>query len=265
MPSKVFGPTDSVADTLTQVGTTFQMPPNKRGTSDWIISQLLVAKGNIVNAKQCSGHILVETSIRSYHFAYGGGVGGATNGHTSPAEKIECCIPVPPNSNLKVYVLDGEVAKDVTVSVQFADQNFGYVAGRLANPNTFRTLAGGGASANGDTVADTAESFTASAKLLRATMQPELNGTIFQIRYAGAGIVDAKANSAKLIVYVPQENGPYEYAVGNGPSGATLGGPSAADVITIPEGIPVKQQSNIDAQITTAEVQKSPCISFSYW
>lgn len=268
MPSKVFGPTDSVADTLTQVGSTYALPPteNNRPVSKWFIYKLTVGKGNVVNAAQACGHIVLETTERSYHFAYGNGSGGATNnGQNGPAEPIECAIPAAPNSNIKVYVLDATVAKDVTVSVSFAATDFCIIGKLKAQPSTFKTLAAGGVSANGNTAADTEESFTVSSKLTKATLQAEATGRIYQIRIAGTGVVDAKAGSGLIKVNVPGVAGPYEYAFGNGPGGATLGGPQWADVIDIPEGIPVTVNSTVDVKITTAEIMLSPMISLSYW
>ena len=192
-------------------------------------------------------------------------MGGATNSHSGPAEPIDMAIPVAGNTAVKVYVLDADVAKDVTVNLQWAPSNVAVVATMRPNPTTFRTLAAGGVSANGDTVADTEESFTSSAKLLRASLTPEFAGKIYQIRIAGTGIVDAKAASGLIKIFVAGEGDPYEYAFGSGPAGATLGGPSWADVINIPEGIPVKANSAIDVKVTTAEVMKSPVISLIYW
>lgn len=260
MPSKVFGPTDSVADTLTQVGSTYQMPPG-----DWTIYQLKVGKGCVTNAKSCSGNIMVETVNRSYFFAYGNGIGGATNSHNIAAEPIDCAILAPGNTSIKIYVLDADASKDVTVSAAFAGPQFAVVGLLKANPATFRTLAAGGVGGSGDTAADTEESMTSQSKLTRSSLQPEINGRIYQIRFAGTGVVDAKANSALIKIFVPGEAGPYEYAVGNGPGGATLGGPAFADVINIPDGIPVKTNATIDVKITSAEIMKSPVISLSYW
>lgn len=260
MPSKVFGPTDSVADTLTQVGTTYQMPPG-----DWVIYKLTVGKGNVVNGTTNSGNIMVETVNRSYFFAYGNGQGGATNGHNVKAEQIECAIAAPGNTSIKVYVLDGQAAKNVTVAASFGGAGVALVGLLKANPQTFRTMAAGGIGGSGDTVAATEESMTSQPKLTRSSLQPEINGKIYQIRFAGTGIVDAKANSAVIKLFIPGKSGPYEYAVGNGPGGATLGGAASADVIDIPEGIPVETNATIDVKITSAEVMKSPVISLSYW
>ncbi len=261
MPSKIFGPTDSVADTLTQVGSTYQMPPG-----NWTIYCAYVGKGNVVNGKINAGHIHIETVKRSYDFAYGNGGGGATNNaQNGPAEKIDMAVPAPGNTNVKVYVLDADAAKNVTVSLSFAEQNLAVIGNLRPNPETFKTLAAGGVSANADTAAATEESFTVSAKLLRATLAAETAGKIYQIRFAGSGVVDAKAGSGLIKVFVPGVANPYEYAVGNGPGGATLGGPQAADIINIPEGIPVTANATVDVKITTAEIMKSPTISLSYW
>jgi len=261
MPSKIFGPTDSVADTLTQVGSTYQMPPG-----NWTIYKLTVGKGNVTNAKTNSGNILVETTERSYFFAYGNGGGGATNNAQNiAAEPIECAINAGGNTSIKVYVLDADASKDVTVSVQFANGVTALVGLLKANPATFRTMAAGGVGGSGDTADSTEESMTSQPKLTRSSLQPDINGKIYQIRFAGTGVIDAKANSAIIKIFVPGEAGPWEYAVGNGPGGATLGGPAWADVINIPEGIPVKTTATIDVKITSAEIMKSPVISLTYW
>ena len=250
MPSKSIGPTDSVADTLTQIGSTYQLPPG-----DWVIYKIRVAYGNVVNAKSCSGHVHVTTVERAYDFAFGNGTGGATNTANIPAEPIDCAIHVPGNSSIQFHVLQTYASKDVIISFAF----------KSGGANGFRTLAAGGIGGNGDTVADTEESFTCSAKLTGCTLQPAANGRIYQIRYAGSGIIDAKANSAKIVITVPGEAGPYEFAVGCGPGGATLGAPAWADVIDIPDGIPVKAQGTITINITSAEAIISPVISLSYW
>lgn len=261
MPSKVFGPTDSVADTLTQVGSTYQLPPG-----DWTIYKLLVAKGNVVNGKVNSGDILVKTVNRSYFFAYGNGGGGATNNAQSgPAEPIECAIPAPGNTSVSVYVLDQDAAKNVTVAAQFGPAGVAVVGMLKANPATFRTLAAGGVGANGNTAAATEESMTAQPKLTGSNLQPELSGKIYQIRFAGTGVTDAKASTGMIKIFVPGQSGPYEYAVGNGPGGATLGGPQWGDCINIPEGIPVSANATIDVKITSAEIMLSPVVSLSYW
>jgi hypothetical protein len=253
MPAKVFGPTDSVAVTLTQIGSTYQASPG-----DWSIYRIRIGFGNVVNAKTCSGHLHIETVERTYDFAFGNGLGGATNATSGPAEEINLepkGIHVPGNSSVKAYVIQTYASKNVTVGIQF----------RPGGANEFRTLAGGGADANADTAAATEEAFTTSAKLTGSSFQPAKNGRIYRIRFAGAGIIDAKANVAKIVVNVPGVAGPYEYVVGSGPGGATLGNNNPADVIEIPEGIPVSAQGTILVNITSAEIMISPVISLEYW
>lgn len=252
MPSKIFGPTDSVADTLTQIGSAYQV------TIAAMIYAIRIGKGNVVNAAGNAGFVHIETSERSYDFAYGNGSGGATNSNNTAAEVIECAINVEKNTNISVYVLDATAAKDVTVSVQYKEGG---------GSNSFRTMAAGGVSANGDLAADTEESFSVSSKLLRASLTPAVNGKIRQIRYAGSGVVDAKANSALIKILVPNVSGPFEFAVGSGAGGAATSSASPADVINFPEGdgIPVAANAVIDIKITSAEIVKFPHISLSYW
>lgn len=250
MPSKVFGPTDMVADTLTQVGSTYQMPSYPS-----TIYQIRFASANVVNAAGGGGHLHIETSERTYDFAVQNGAGGATNSNNIPAEIINCNIYAPANQNVKVYALMGTANKDTTVSIQFKTGG---------GPNNYRTLAAGGVSANGDTAADTEEAFTVSAKLTGASLQPATNGLIRRIRYAGSGVVDAKANTAKITINVPGIAGPWEFALGGGAGGAATSSTSAADVIELADGIPVSAAGTITVNITSAEIIKSPVISLEY-
>lgn len=263
MGSKVFGPTDSVADTLTALAPTtgYQMPPYNS-----IIYRINVAKGNVVNAKELSGHIVVKTTTKSYYFAQGMGNGGATNAGVQSSDHIDCCIPVKGNTMVYVSILDTEIAKDVTVSLQFAESNVAVIGNLRPNPDNFYTMAAGGTSGSGDTVADTEESITASAKLTGANLIPESESRIYQIRLAYGGVVDAKAGSGKIEIIVPKEAGPFEFAVGGGAGGAaTSQSYPQCEVIDIPDGIPVHPNSAIDVKITTAEAANTPCISLSCW
>lgn len=249
MPSKAFGPTDSAADTMTQIGSTYQMPPG-----NWVIDKITVGKGNVVNAAGNAGFLRIETIDRDFYFAYGNGSGGATNGVNIPAEKIDAAISVEGNTDLKIHVLDATAAKDVVVSVHF-------ILG--SGKNNFRTYGGGGVSANGDTAADTAEYFTVSAKATKMTLTPVADGFIKQIRFAGSGVVDAKANTAILTIELADEKYPQEFAVGSGPGGAATSSSSHADVIDIPEGIKITKASTIAIKIQSAEAMKFPHVSLS--
>jgi len=238
--SKSFGPTDSVAGTKTTVGTADALLDR-----DVTIYKIRVGKGNVVNAKECAGVITVEAKglDGTHQYAYGNGSGGATNSAQNiAAEEIDCSIPISGNSIVTVSVTDAEAAKDVEVSLQFKE-------GR--GPDV-RSYAVGGAGQ--DTTADT---------LLALTTAPvmEKGGLIKEIRFAGSGVVDAKAGSGRLELKIPGLSGPFEWAVGNGPGGATLGGAAHADVINLPNGIPVAKNVTVTINITTAEVMLSATCS----
>jgi hypothetical protein len=248
--SKVFGPTDSVADTLTALAPAagYQFPAGKSFT----IVQIRVGKGNVVNAKECSGFISINIPGvvgTPFAFAYGNGIGGATNSNNSAAEDINVNIPVPPNSIVTVLVLDAEAAKNVTVSLM-CQQGGGNAA--------MFTLAAGGAGQ--DTAAATAYTLTVNAKLLGPNMTPFRGGVIRQIRFAGSGAVDAKAATAKLVLEISGYPDPLEFAVGKGPGGATLGTQSDADVIE-DLAIPIAANSTIVAKVTSAEIMLSASLS----
>jgi len=234
-----FGPTDSAAGTKTTVGTAGALLDK-----DVTIYKIRVAKGNVVNAKECAGVITIEAKgLDGTHvYAYGNGAGGATNSGNSPAEPIDCSIPVSGNSVVTVSVTDAENAKDVIVSLHY----------RLGKGRNVRSYAVGGAGQ--DTTADTPLTLTTSPVI-------EAAGSIREIRFAGSGVVDAKAGSGKLVIEVPGLSGPFEYAIGNGPGGATLSGPAWADVIDLPQGIPVKENITVTIKLTTAEIMLSATCS----
>lgn len=241
--SKVFGPTDSVADTKTTVGSTYKIPPG----GPFHIHKITVAKGNVVNAKECAGFIIAELTgvAGTYEYAYGNGAGAATNAGNMAAEPIECRIPAPSGSTLTVSVKDAEVAKDVTVSVEFW-------SGR-EELNSYST---GGAGK--DTTADT----ELTVGTIVVTQRP---GRIKQIRFAGSGVVDAKAGSGKLVIEVPGQPYDQEFAVGNGPGGATLSGPAWADVHDVDIGTrghaSIPLNTTITVKLTTGEVMLSASVS----
>lgn len=234
--SKVFGPTDSVAGTKTTVGTAASLRPEACH-----IFKIRVGKGNVVNAKECAGYITIEAPglDGTHKYAYGNGTGGATNSSNFPAEIIECSIPIMGNVIVTVSVTDAEASKDVTVSLEF----------RIGAGRNVRSYVTGGAGA--DTTADAAYNHTAIVM--------ELGGTIKEIRIAGSGVVDAKAASAKVIIDVPGLKGPFEYAIGNGPGGATLGGPANAEVIDTE--IPVQANVSVVITVTSAEIILSSTVS----
>jgi hypothetical protein len=253
--AKVFGPTDSVAQIVaegrkkTQIGSDYIIPPGPNGENMRLhIHKLIIGKGNVVNAKECAGilEVIIKGVDGTFEYAYGNGSGGATNSaQNGPAEPIDCRIPISSGNTLQIYVNDAEIAKDVTVSAFFWD----------GHERVDSYAAGGGAV---DCTADTELSF-AAIKILKA-------GKIKQIRFAGSVIADAEAGSAKLTVEPPGGGLPQEFAVGNGPGGATLGGAQWADVIDVDIGIqgqniPVNTQ--IVCKITAAEALKSPTVSIA--
>lgn len=244
--SKVFGPTDSAADTKTTVGTAAALRP-----SATIIKEIWVAKGNVVAAKECAGFITIEAPDLDgpHHYAYGNGVGatgGATGGGgAGPSEKIDCSIPIGAGAIVTISVTDAEVAKDVTVELGF---NKG--GGR----NVYSYVLGG---AGVDPAADTLLALT--DKLTGVAVKMGRNGRIKEIRYAAGNIVDAKAASAKVEIIHPTKKGPWEYAFGFG-TGADLGANHEfADVRDV--DIPVSAQDVIVVNITAAEALDSATLS----
>lgn len=253
--SKTFGPTDSVAQIVaegrlkTQIGSDYLIPAGPNGeTMQLHIHKLIIGKGNVVNAKECAGilEIIIKGVSGTFEYAYGNGTGGATNSaQNGPAEPIDCRIPISSGHTLQVYVNDAEIAKNVTVTAMFWDGH--------QQINSY--AAGGGAV---DATSATLLSF-AAIKLLKA-------GKIKQIRFAGSVVADAEAGSAILTVEPPGGGLPQEFAVGNGPGGATLGGPQHADVIDVDIGIgggaiPVNTQ--IVCTLLAAEDLKSPTVSLA--
>ena len=238
---KTFGPTDSAAGTKTTVGAAAALL-NK----DVTIHKIRVGKGNVVNAKENAGKIEIEaTGLDGTHvYAYGNGSGGATNNAQNiAAEEIDCSIPISANSKVTVSVTDAENAKNVVVGLEFHP-------GKGKNVHSY--CVGG---AGQDTTAATVLTLTTSPVM-------EEGGTIKEIRFAGSGVVDADAGSGELVFKVPGLSGPFEWSVGNGPGGATLGGAAHADVIDLPHGIPVKKNDTITVTIETPEIMLSATCSF---
>lgn len=235
--SKIFGGTNSVANTKTTVGSTYVIPPGQ-----YTIHKLHVGKGNVVNAKENAGFITVEVTgvDGTYVYAYGNGVGGATNSSDTPSETIDCRIPAPGGGTMTVSVTDAEAATDVHVSADFFT---GQV--RVDSYNT------GGAGKD-----------PAAATLLEiGTITPTKAGTIKQIRYACGQLVDAKSASGKLEILVPGLAGPYEFAVGSGSGGATLGGAAPADVFDV--NIPVKANTIITINVLYGDAMDSASVSLA--
>jgi len=236
--SKAFGPTDSVAGAKTAIGSTYVIPP---GSFD--IHEITVSKGNVVNAKECAGVVIVEiTGVNgTFEYAYGNGTGGATNGGPGgPAEKIECRIPAPGGATITVSITDAENATACIVELDFYDGS--------ERVDSYST---GGAG----------QDPAAGTELTVGTITVTKAGRIKQIRYACGQLVDAKSASGKLVLEVPGMAGPFEYAVGNGASGATLGGAALADVKDV--DIPVGTNVIITVKVTYTDAMDSATISLA--
>lgn len=241
--SKAFGPTDSVAGTKTAIGSTFTIPPDENGNAQKLhIHELRVSKGNVVNAKELAGVVIVEVSGQNgtFEYAYGNGVGGATNSHAHAAEKIKCRIPAPSGSIVTVSITDAEVATACIVSCEF-----------WTGEERVDSYSAGGAGV--DPAAATLKEI--------GTVTVNRAGRIKEIRFACGNIVDAKSPSGKLELIVPGQTGPFEWAVGTGAGGATLGGPGDADVIEC--DIAVGVNAIITCNVTYTDATDSATISLA--
>ena len=81
-------------------------------------------------------------------------------------------------------------------------------------------------------------------------------------------MVDADAGSGKLVIDVGGAGLPQEYAIGNGPGGATLSGPAWADVIDVDigsdmRGTPIPVNTVITVKLTTPEIMLSATCSLA--
>jgi len=241
--SKVFGPTDSAADTKTTIGAVAALHPKAT-----CIKELYVAKGNVVDAKECAGFISIGAPGLDgpHHYAYGNGTGATSHGGGSiPAEKIDVSIPILAGALVTVSVTDAEVATAVVVELGF---NLG--SGR----NVYSYVLGG---AGVDPAAVTLK--TLVDKITGVAVKMGKAGVIKEIRYACGQVVDAKSPSAKLVIKPPILKGPWEYAVGNGASGDTLGSASFADVRDV--HIPVDAGHVIVCEVTATDAMVSATLS----
>jgi hypothetical protein len=247
--SKAFGPTDSVADTVTTIGSAYQFPQY-----DMTVKRILIGYGNVVNAKESAGVVIVQVPSQvgsPYVFAFGGGAGGATNSNNTVAELIDCEIPVPKNVQVTVKVITSEAFKDVTVSLSC-------VAG-LGKPH--QILCAGGAGQ--DTTADTLLALSLNAKLeaIGVTgLTPYQNDIVRRIRISGSGVVDGKAASGILYLTVKGYPLPLEFAFGLGSGGSTTSSSSWATEIK-DLNIRIAANSTVGVSVITAEVLLSATVT----
>lgn len=218
--SKCFGPTAAGAASETQVGSNWNAPPG----GPWHIYKIRFGYANVVNAKECAGYIRVKVAGESgdYYYVVGHGAGGATNSNGMAAQEIDCGINAKDGAKIQVYVYNAEAVKDAVISLHF----------RTGAGRKVVTYKCGGAGT--DVTAGT-------EKTIGTLTVDQAAGMIRQIRFTGSGVVDALAETGKLTLEIPGNEGyPFEYAVGHGVAGATLSNNTHCDVIDLPYGIPVK-------------------------
>lgn len=241
--SKVFGPSGSTdASVEAQIGSDYIIPPGQ-----FHIEKIIIGKGLIVAAEPYVGKVYVKIANvnGTYEYAYGNGCGeDADFSSNIPAEQIQCSIPAPGGNKLQVFVKDVDNAADVMVCLMFHRG-----LGRRVDSYCV------GVHSTYDTTADTEMDVGAGIDIGRA-------GRIIQIRYAGSGIADAKAATAKLEIKIPLDGAPHEFVVGNGHGGDTGGNPAHADVIDIPGGIPVGVVK-IKILLTSSEIVIGPHCSIA--
>lgn len=241
--SKCFGPTDSGAGAKTAIGSTYLIPPDAQGSPQKLcIRKIHVAKGNVVDGKELAGVVIVEiTGLGgTYEYAYGNGVAAVASGNAGPNEEIDCRIPASSGGTITVSITDAEVATTCLVSLDFFDGS-----------ERVDSYSAGGAGI--DPAAATLKEI--------GTITINRAGRIKQIRYACGNIVNAKSPAGKLVLVVPGQPGPYEFAVGLGAGGATIGGGGPADVfdVDIPAGLNVI----ITCNVTYTDATDSATISLA--
>jgi hypothetical protein len=236
--SHCFGPLAAAAATE-QVMTEYKMPPGS-----WHIYKIRVGYANIVNAKEVAGYvrIIVAGQNGNYYYVVGHGAGGATNSNGMAAQDIDCAINADGGAAVNAYIYNAEAIKDAVISIHFR-------SGSGRNVWTYKC---GGAGSD----------VTAGTELTIGTMTILKDGTIREIRFTGSGVVDALAETAKLTLEIPGQEGiPHEYAVGHGTAGATLSNNTHCDVIKLPHGIPVQKNTVITAKVLNLVTTGSALLS----
>lgn len=228
--SKAFLPTDAAAATEQKIGSDWRAPP---GSGGWTIYKIRCGFGNVANAKENAGYVRVKIAKQSGDFYYvvGAGCGAATISSGVAAEEIDCSIPMDNNALVQVYGYNAEAVKDFSISIQ-------YRSGMGRKTLTYKC---GGAGSD----------MTAGSELTIGTMTVDQGqGTMWEIRFTGSGVANAKAETAKLILEIPGNPlSPYEYSVGHGVGGNATGMHGYADVIKLKYGIPLKDGVVITAKI----------------
>jgi len=120
MASTSFGPTASVADTKTQIGSSYTMP--KGGT----VKQIRYAFYQGVIDKATSGKLIIETDRQKgpFEFAVGGQMGiTTTSGATGPNCETEVIYPsgivLSQGEIVSVYLTTAEALEENTISIEW--------------------------------------------------------------------------------------------------------------------------------------------------
>lgn len=241
--SKAFGPTVSTTGSAEkQIGSDYIVPPG----GPFHIEKIRIGKSSVTAGAEVR-HGLVYIKCKgtdgTFEYAYGQGTGeDADASSQTPAEEIDCSIPVKSGGKLQCFVKDFVDAADVEISLMF-------MLGAGRKVQSYGAI-------GSDTGADTEESM--------GTNVIDETGRIIQIRFVGAPIGDGESATAMIELIVPGHTGyPLEFAVGNGHGGDTIGHCSEADVIDIPGGIPVGKNVTIDMRITSADIMKAPHYSIA--
>lgn len=221
-------------------GSTYNMPPGS-----WHIYGIRLGFANVVNAKESAGYLRVKVAGQSgdYYYAVGHGAGGATNTSGMAAQLIDCAINADGGALVQVYAYSSEATADWHVSLKF----------RSGSGRKVVTYKCGGAGTD----------VTAGTEKTIGTMTVNQGaGTIREIRFTGSGVVDALAETGRLILEVPGQEGiPHEYAVGHGTAGATLSATVHCDVIKLPVGIPVGNNAVITVKLLNFATTGSALLS----
>jgi len=244
--SKAFGPTVSTTGSAEkQIGSDYIIPPKAQDRpGPFHIEKIRIGKSSITAGGEVRhGLVYIKTgSSGTYEYAYGQGSGEDADASSQcPAEEIDCSIPADSGGKCQVFVKDFVDAADVTVSLEF---HYG-LGPRIDSYGAIGS----------DTAADTEESM--------GTKVMDKAGKIIQIRFVGMCIGDGESATAIIELIIPGLTGPFEFAVGNGHGGDTIGHASEADVIKIKPGIPVGKNVTIDMKITSADIMKAPHYSIA--
>jgi len=233
----VFSATTGVADTKTQIGSTYQMIPG----GPFTINEIRVSGAGVTDAKAATGilHVEVSGTDGPFEYAFGAGAGGAATVNGKPAEKIQTRIPVNSGSQVKIYVTVAETMADVMVEMAFINGASKAVRSYVSTV--------------GDLSADTLATKTMPAIAV--------GGSIVQLRVGAGNVTNAKASGIKAVLRVPGKSGPFEYALFSGSGGATNSGQMDAETRDL--NIPVTANAVVYLDLTAVEAQKDAVASIA--